>query len=400
MLISVLVHATVIGVLLARAPSWASDAEGAHSTWMEAVEQPPPVLPVAPPAPAAPPPAHVRPARVAKARPVRVAPAVRDGRATGIPDGQGTLAMGAEGNSTVATSAEEPADSPASEDVATSAPAQPTPAETERTPRPAQLSLWIDRKAFEHSVLLRPGIAIVSSVPGLRDLLRGSDIRPFYDLDRLRITLTELTPQSLVLAGVHTKGEQGVREAAKRIAAMRRREPVWRGDSKLQATSWMDGSGLDRGLAMHDAAFLIGARESLPGLLGDAVSDDQVDSLSRLRKRVVFALAIEEVSRYVPVLSACALQALRVSIASTAADTQRMSLRAEYETSTAARESPECFAGLGDRAAPLSALVAWLARAPSTPGSFTTHFNSGITNDEIQALLDELAWVLRSAGRG
>jgi hypothetical protein len=399
MLISVLVHATIIGVLLARAPLWASDASDAHPTWMEAVEQPPAVVPVAPPAPPAAP-AHVLRPRVAKSRPVGVARAAPAPGATGIPDGRGTLAMGAEGNSSVANSSEDPADSQGSEDVATPAPAQPPPAETERTPRPAQLSLWIDRKAFEHSVLVRPGIAILSSVPGLRDLLRGSDIRPFYDLDRLRITLTDLTPQALVVAGVHTKGEQGVREAAKRIAAMRQREPVWRGDSKLQATSWIDGSGLDRGLAMHDAAFLIGARESLPGLLGDAVSDDRVDSLSRLRKRVVFALAIEEVSRYVPVLSACALQALRVSIASTVADSHRMSLQAEYETSNAARESPRCFAGLGDRAAPLSALVAWLAQAPSTPGSFSAHFNSGITNDEIQALLDELAWVLRSAGRG
>jgi hypothetical protein len=102
----------------------------------------------------------------------------------------------------------------------------------------------------------------------------------------------------------------------------------------------------------------------------------------------------------VSAFSSCGVQAVRVSIASTAAETQRMSLHAEYETPTAARESPECLRALGDRTAPVSHLVAWLVQAPSLPGSFSTQLTVGVTNGEIQALLDELAWVLRSAGRG
>lgn len=394
MVLSVLLHAAVIGVLLTRAPLWAADAPAAEPpAWLHAVAQPPPV-PVEPlPPPKPPPPAPPR--KIAEPRPVRAPRFAPNPNATGIPDGKGTLAMGAEGDGTVAKSSEDVAgDGPPSEPV----PPGPLPG-TRRTHGPAKLSIWIDRRAFDRAVLVRPGLAIVMSVPGLRDMLRGSNIRPFFDLERLRITLSDASPERLVVAGVHADGEQAMRDAAARIAAMRRQEPVWRGDSTLRATSWVDGSGLDRGLAMHAGAFLIGARESLPAVLGDARSEDRIESLSRMRKRVMFVVSIEAAARYLPILARCSLQGLHVSIASTPADTQRMSLRADYETATAAGVAPECLQTLGKRIEPLSRIAGWLAQASSEPGSFSTQLNVGVTNAEIQSLLDELAWTLRSAGR-
>jgi hypothetical protein len=235
------------------------------------------------------------------------------------------------------------------------------------------------------------------SLPGFRDLLRGSNIRPFTDLQRLRITLDGVAPERLTVAGVHVAGERAVVDAARRVAAMRQQEPIWRGDSQLRATSWVDGSGVDRGLAVHEGAFVIAARDNLPAILGSS-QGERVAGMSRLRERVVMVLSIEDAARYLPGLQACALQALRVSVAASG-DRPQLSVRGDYKAASFAKAAPECLRGLGGDAAQLSGLVAWLSRAESAAGSYSTKLNIGVTSAEIQQLLDELAWALRNAGR-
>ncbi len=235
------------------------------------------------------------------------------------------------------------------------------------------------------------------AVAGFRDILRGSSIRPFNDLERLRVSIRGSDPEELMIAGVHSGGEAAVREAAQRIAAMRRQEPIWRGDSSLRATSWVDGTAADRGLALRGGAFLIGARSSLPSLLGTS-SKDPVQDASRLRKRVFILLTIDDAPRYLPAVSKCALQGVRLSLADQG-DTQRISLYAEYETLTAARAARQCLDRLGDGATPDAELLGWLARAQVAADSSATQLSSEVTNAQIQSLLDGLAWVLRTAGR-
>jgi hypothetical protein len=250
---------------------------------------------------------------------------------------------------------------------------------------------------FTHLALVRPGTAVLMSMPGYRDMLRGSNIRPFVDLQRLRITLDGVAPERLTVAGVHVAGEPAVAAAARRVAAMRQQEPIWRGDSQLRATSWVDGSGVDRGLAVHDGAFVIAARDSLPALLGSG-EGERVTGMSRLRERVVLVVSIEDAARYLPSLQACALQALRVSIAASG-DRPQLSVRGDYKAASFANAAPACLRGLGGDAAQLTVLIAWLSRAESAAGSYSTKLNSGVTSEEIQQLLDELAWALRTAGR-
>jgi hypothetical protein len=399
MFLSVLLHALLMGLLLASGPLRASDSPPAQpAAWFDVTPQPAPTpaKPAEPPAhPPEPPPrskAPKQPRSIPKLRPAHV-PHVAQG---GVPDGQGTLAIpegtGAGGPIGTGPGPEQVDESDAPEEAA-----EPPP-DTTRAPRPAQLSIWLDPKQLEHIALVRPGTAVLMSIPGFRDMLRGSSIRPFSDLERLRITLTDVAPEKLTIAGVHVEGEQALRDAARHVAAMRQQEPVWRGDSSLQATSWVDGSGVDRGLAIHDGAFLIGARESLPAMLSSSSTEDRVDGLSRLRKRVILSLAIEDAARYLPSLPACGLEALRVSVATTGRG-QRLSVRAEFETASAARDAPKCLRALGEAAAPLSRLVAWLTQAEVVAGSFSTQYNAGVTSGEIQELLDELAWALRNAGR-
>lgn len=386
-------HAAILGLLLMRSPLWAAKVPSQSTeAWLEVVPPPTPSTP-----PAEPPLPAPRPTFAAKPRPPgeprrSTAPAVAPSPVFAVPDDAvGTLAISA-GESEARPS--QPHATDGSEQQA--GPARVEQAhEPRRVPRGVELSLWIDRRAFEQRALVRPGLAIITAVPGLRDLLRGSNIRPLLDLERLRVTLHAPNAQELALAGVHLGGESAMRDAAKRIAAMRQQEPVWRGGSRLQATSWVDGSGIDRGLALHDGAFLIGARESMATLLG---ASDPAE-LSRMRERVFFTLALEDAARYLPTLSGCTLQALRISVASTNADTQRLSLRAEYESRAAAAASTDCVRALGERAAPLQRLVGWLEQASAESGSYITRLNVGVTGDELQTFLDELAWVLRSASR-
>jgi hypothetical protein len=86
-------------------------------------------------------------------------------------------------------------------------------------------------------VIVRAPIALLQAVPGYRDMLRGSDVAPFANLQRLRVYLPGLSAQRLVLAGVHSGGEAELVRSAERIAATRERVPNWRGSSELRAAA-------------------------------------------------------------------------------------------------------------------------------------------------------------------
>lgn len=397
-LMSIAAHGLAIGSLLSRAALRASvSVDSPNAAWFE-VDRPPEPEPPETASPEPPPPiAAERPratrATATKSRSVsnpRVPNAQE--RQGGLPAGEGTLPAGPAGDGLSSGSNDGPVQ--AAEPARSAAPPAPEP---RRERRPAQLSLWIDPKQFEHLALVRPGIAVLMAVPGFRDVLRGSSIRPFNDLERLRISIRGADPEKLMVAGVHVGGEEAVREAAQRVAAMRRQEPIWRGDSKLRATSWVDGTAADRGLAVRDGAFLIGARASMPALLG-STSEEPVQEASRLRKRVILLVTVDDAPRYLSGASKCALEAFRLSIA-TQGDRQRISLHADYETSAAARAAAQCLHPVGGGAAPDSELLGWLARAQVAPDSSSTRLTTEVSNAQIQSLLDGLAWVLRSVGR-
>ena len=191
----------------------------------------------------------------------------------------------------------------------------------------------MDVEAFTQMALVRPGIALVMAVPGFRDMLRGSGIRPFVDLRLLRVSLHGLAAEQLTLAGVHGGGEQALLDVAERIAAMRNRKPLFRGDAELRASAWEDGTGVDRGLAVHGGAFVIAARTAMPGLLGTQQPAQQVPRLSSLRDRVALLLTVEDASRYLPGVQPCGLQALRASIA-VSGERPRLALSAYYRAAS------------------------------------------------------------------
>jgi len=271
-----------------------------------------------------------------------------------------------------------------------------------RTPGPAQMSFWLALPLLEHLTLIRPTNTLLMSVPGYRDALRGSGIRPFSDLTVLHIQLAGLEPAQLVVAGVHLRGEPALVEAATRVASMRELEPIWRGDGALRATSWIDGSGVDRGLAVHEAAFVIGARSSMPSLLGSSAPGARVPQLSRLRKNVVWRFVLEDAGHYLPAFGRCELQALSISVAAYA-HSYRMSLNAEYTSATAAQQAATCLTQSGLQAAHL---LTWLTGSGAAmdmdmrmgPGNCYQR-NTEVARGDIEALFEELSRALRRSGR-
>jgi hypothetical protein len=392
---SAALHALVVVASPFRQPHALASAR-APSVWMESLppepEPPPPAAPQppVPPTPQKPRRVAPAPAKVAKTTATQDAapsPPAEDVAAGGLPTGEGTLAIGREGTGS-GTGEGRGSGTGLGTGEAT--------AEPERKQGPAQLSLWIDPPAFVRMGLMRPAIALLMSVPGYRDTLRGSGIQPFSDLQRLRIRMAGLAPERLAVAGVHTGGEQALVGVAERVAAMRNRQPVWRGNADLRATSWVDGSGVDRGLAVRGGAFVIAERSAMPAMLGAGGPADEVASLSRMREQVVVLLTIEDAARYLPVLQPCALQSLRVSVAESGSRS-RMTVNAHYRAASFADRAPSCLRALGDGAAAISDLVDWLARAQSAPGSFSASLQLEVTNDDVEELLDQLAWALRSA---
>jgi hypothetical protein len=250
---------------------------------------------------------------------------------------------------------------------------------------------------LEHLTLIRPTHTLLMSVPGYRDVMRGSGIRPFSDLTLLHVQLAGLEPAQLVVAGVHFRGETPLLEAATRMASIREREPIWRGNATLRATSWIDGSGVDRGFAVHEGAFVIGARGSMPGLLGSTAPGERVAQLSRLRKRVVLRFSLEDAGHYLPSLGSCELQALYISVAAYP-HAYRMSLGAEYGSANAAQHAAACLAH-SEMQAPR--LLAWLTMtsSASTPQGNNYQLNTEVTRGDIEALFEELGRGLRRSGR-
>jgi hypothetical protein len=364
--------------------------------WMEAVVPKPEPAPIEEPPP--PPPRPVRkiapaPPRPSLARPTP-APAPAPALRAPVVDGPSSVSV-AEGESGLGTSGTSRAERG---EAGGTGDADGAPGEAQRALGPAQLALALEPAQLERMALVRPTIALLMAMPGYADILRGSGIQPLSDLSRARVRVLGLSPERLSLAGVHVAGEAAVVTAAERVAAMREQAPEWRGDSDLRATSWVDGSGFDRGLAVQGGAFVIAARSALPGLLA---TEDAVRSASKLRERAFVDIWMEDAPRYLPGVEACALQALRVSLTD-AASGQRMLLSAQYKTGSAARAGAACWRALDANAdarhGQWKTIASWLARAESSEG-FGVQLNLGVTSDDIQRLFDELAWALRSAKR-
>jgi hypothetical protein len=359
--------------------------------WMETLApkpEPPPPIEEPPP-----PPPPVRKVAPEKPSVVRAAPAPQPAPALKAPvvDGPSSVAVapGESGLGTSGSSRAEQGKIGGTGDQAGGA------VEAERAAGPAQLALAVEPQQLESLALVRPTIALLMAMPGYADILRGSGIQPLSDLSRVRVRVLGLAPERLTLAGVHVAGEAAVVSAAERIAAMRAQALDWRGDSDLRATAWVDGSGVDRGLAVQGGAFVIAGRAALPRLLDNR--KDAVRSASQLRERAFVDLWIEDAPRYLQGVEACGLQALRISIAAGGSG-HRMLLTAQYKTASAARGAPACWRD-ADADASWKAIASFLARAEAGEGTFGAQLTLGVTSDDIQRLFDELAWALRSARR-
>lgn len=277
---------------------------------------------------------------------------------------------------------------------ATSAPGASSAAPTPRKELAPQLSLWLALEALQQLVIVRSPSALLAALPGYRDMLRGSDLLPFGNLQRLRVFMPGLSPERLVLAGVHRGGEPELMRAAQRVAASRERVPKWKGDASLRATSWVDGSGFDRGIAVHADAFLIGARTQLPRLLGEAQSSARVADLSSMRGDGLVLLALDAVERYVPALSACELRKLRLTVSRAL----QLQLTATYESAATAARAADCLASVPEAHGELSFVSALLTRA--RPHEQQSRLNTGVTREDVARLLDELCWSLRRVVHG
>jgi hypothetical protein len=315
-------------------------------------------------------------------------PAVRepalDQPPTTASDASGTLAV--DGSPTAASDSDalDLPPSAASDTTPDSAPARPA--------LPPQLSLWLAPIELQRLVIVRSPSALLAALPGYRDILRGSDINPFDQLRALRVFLPGLSAERLMLAGVHSGGEAELMQAAERIARSRERVPSWRGSSQLRAAAWLDGSGFDRGLAVHGDAFAIGARRELPQLLG---RDARVAALSKTKRGVLVVAALHDVAHYLPALRPCQLRSLRISIS----EALRLQLQAEYESAPDTARAATCLTSLGDATIPLRATRELLARATAGVGSTHSQLRTEVTRDEIAKLLDEICWSLRRLAR-
>lgn len=261
---------------------------------------------------------------------------------------------------------------------------------------PPQFSLWLTPPELQRMVIVRSPIALLAALPGYRDMLRGSDIAPFSNLRALRVFLPGLSAERLVLAGVHADGEDAIVRAAERVANARERVPSWRGPSTLRATSWLDGSGYDRGLAVQGDAFLIGARRELPRWLGQQSPSARVRQLSKSRHGVLVLAVVHEVTHYLPALGGCKLRNLRLSIS----NALRLHLSAEYETEESAAHAASCFAGLDEAVSQLRWTTELLSRATGVSASTRTQLRTTITSEGIAKLLDEICWSLRRTVHG
>jgi hypothetical protein len=401
---SLVLHAPLLlGPLVSRAAERVSTVH-APSQWISAVkvEPPPPSPPrVEPPPPPPPPPprerAKVEPRRVAHVQPT-AEPASAAAPSEGLRvEGEGSVAIASgDGGVAVGEGDGNGGSGPGGDGDGTGTGTAQTAAEPQRARRPAELSLWMDVETLGSRALVRPGLGFLMAVPGLREALRGSGIRPFIDLRSARIRLAGRAPERLTLAGTHTGGERALLAAAEQTAAMRGRQLNWRGDDTLRASSWVDGSGVDRGLALHGDAFVIAERSAMPALLAAQQPGLQVRALSQLREHAVLALAVEDAALYFPGMQPCELDAVRLSIA-TSGTGYRLALTAQYRRPSAASAAPHCLREHTASPDPLSRLVDWLERAESKPESHTTSLKIGVTGDDVEQLLNGLAWALRPA---
>jgi hypothetical protein len=106
------------------------------------------------------------------------------------------------------------------------------------------------------------------------------------------------------------------------------------------------------------------------------------------------SVVIESVSHYLPMLSACQVRNVRISIT----HALHLNLSAEFQSNADAARVQTCVANVGGSTPELRYVSALLGRGAVEPGKARARLDMGVTSDEISRLLDELCWALRRVG--
>lgn len=186
-----------------------------------------------------------------------------------------------------------------------------------------------------------------------------------------------------------------MRTATERTAATRGLVPSWKSADGVDASSWVDGSNIDRAVAITDTAFVVAARREMPKVLGHAGPSKRVARLSELSGRQFLTLRWQAPAHYLPGLSGCKLDSLRLSFADTNAGTGgQATLRARYASAGAARDAAQC---LRNRqvGTPLQWLSERLTAARTSEGSRNASLTWNASSEALSEALEGIAWATR-----
>jgi hypothetical protein len=190
-------------------------------------------------------------------------------------------------------------------------------------PHGAQIGLQIHIDRVRQSSLVLETEALMRIVPAWRELLRGSGLRSFEDLDRVFVATPDLDRASLVLAGHLRAGDGSVRAATARLAKSRGATAAFAPMLGLVAAPWYGPKDAERSIILlggdrfvitrtADVARVVDVLRAIDARTPAAAA--RTDS-GELAESEALVLIVEDVARFSTGTSPAVPRSLRLAVA-------------------------------------------------------------------------------------
>jgi hypothetical protein len=258
---------------------------------------------------------------------------------------------------------------------------------------------------------------LLGAIPDWQMLLRGSEIDPVRDLDRLLIASPNFRRANVVIAGKHPLGRAEVEKIAEKMSGAHGRTATWQEVNGIPQAPWIADDNTERSLAMVGGKeFVIARNEDIPRVLSVAAvraargadagvgATSLIDGLLKIDEPVVVELEVEGAKRYVLGGQRGIPESLKASIKQPVKAGVPVMIKATYESSLAAKDAAEYWSSVRDHyaALPMVAMLglsSLLSSVTFEPKGKQLTIEAHMTLSQVHIILGYIRSYLESPGQ-
>jgi hypothetical protein len=272
-------------------------------------------------------------------------------------------------------------------------------------PAGAQLALRLHMGRVRESALADEVRVLLDAIPDWRSIVKGSDLDPLRDLERLYLASPDLERASVVIAGEYTGDEDLPHRAVEKLASARGIQATWHKRGNVAVAPWANADTTERVLALiAPHQFAITRPDDLPRVLAVAQAlaqraakagkppGDPGEALLGLEQGELLAFSVEGAREFARGNLEGTPIRFELSVSGQGDQALAVEMRGEFEDSAGAEKARGYWERTRDRFAahPLLAFIGMrepLADSHLSTDGKTLRFSTRVTFQQARVLL-------------